>query len=110
MDPFQSPIHRVRPHAGQISAAAEMRAILENSPIAKQPKKQVQDPYSFRCIPQVHGASYDALDHCLDVWETELNSVTDNPNVFEEEDCVLSGGNFHGQPLADLGLRCDGTV
>jgi len=100
MDPFQSPIHRVRPHAGQISAAAEMRAILENSPIAKQPKKQVQDPYSFRCIPQVHGASYDALDHCLDVWETELNSVTDNPNVFEEEDCVLSGGNFHGQPLA----------
>jgi len=100
MDPFQSPIHRVRPHAGQISAAAEIRAILENSPIAKQPKKQVQDPYSFRCIPQVHGASYDALDHCLDVWETELNSVTDNPNVFEEEDCVLSGGNFHGQPLA----------
>ncbi|MEI8101378.1 MAG: aromatic amino acid ammonia-lyase, partial [Bacteroidota bacterium] len=67
MDPFQSPIHRVRPHAGQIAAAAEIRAILEDSPIAKQPKKQVQDPYSFRCIPQVHGASYDALDHCLDV-------------------------------------------
>jgi histidine ammonia-lyase len=68
--------------------------------MAALPKKQVQDPYSFRCIPQVHGASWDALNHCFSVWETELNAVTDNPNVFEEENRVLSGGNFHGQPLA----------
>ena len=100
MDPFDALIHRIRPHAGQIAAAAEIRAILQHSPIAKQPKKQVQDPYSFRCIPQVHGASYDALNHCMSVWEIELNAVTDNPNVFEEENIVLSGGNFHGQPLA----------
>lgn len=100
MDPFQASIHQIRPHAGQITAAAEIRGILAESPIAKQPKKQVQDPYSFRCIPQVHGASYDAINHCFGIWETELNSVTDNPNVFEDENMVLSGGNFHGQPLA----------
>ena len=100
MEPFHPAIHEVRPHNGQIRAAAEIRQVLEGSQRAKMPKKQVQDPYSFRCIPQVHGASYDALDHCFSVWETELNAVTDNPNVFENEDCVLSGGNFHGQPLA----------
>ena len=100
MEPFHPAIHDVRPHNGQIRAAAEIRQVLEGSQRAEMPKKQVQDPYSFRCIPQVHGASYDALDHCFSVWETELNAVTDNPNVFENEDCVLSGGNFHGQPLA----------
>ena len=100
LEPFHHAIHEVRPHNGQIRAASEIRKVLEGSSISKQPKKQVQDPYSFRCIPQVHGASYDALDHCFAVWETELNSVTDNPNVFEDENCVLSGGNFHGQPLA----------
>lgn len=99
-EPFFAPIHRVRPHAGQIKAADEILKHLQNSEIAQLPKTQVQDPYSFRCIPQVHGASYTALEHCFSVWETELNSVTDNPNVFEEENLVVSGGNFHGQPLA----------
>lgn len=100
IEPFHPAIHDVRPHNGQIRAAAEIRQVLEGSKRTQTPKKQVQDPYSFRCIPQVHGASYDALDHCFSVWETELNSVTDNPNVFEVENAVISGGNFHGQPLA----------
>lgn len=99
-DPFKPELHRIRPHTGQISAAAEMLSRLEKSPMQKFPRPAVQDPYSFRCIPQVHGASIDALNHCFSVWETELNSVTDNPNVFAEEKMVLSGGNFHGQPLA----------
>lgn len=100
IEPFHDAIHRVRPHQGQIQAAQEIRSWLADSEIAAMPKKQVQDPYSFRCIPQVHGASITALQHCFSVWETELNSVTDNPNVFEEENMVVSGGNFHGQPLA----------
>lgn len=100
LDPFHPAIHAIRPHNGQIRVAAEIRQVLTGSPRADIPKKQVQDPYSFRCIPQVHGASYDALEHCFSVWETELNAVTDNPNVFEDEACILSGGNFHGQPLA----------
>lgn len=100
MEPFFAPIHRIRPHSGQIQAASEIFNLLQTSEIAQLPKSQVQDPYSFRCIPQVHGASYNALEHCFSVWETELNSVTDNPNVFEDENLVVSGGNFHGQPLA----------
>jgi histidine ammonia-lyase len=99
-EPFEAPLHRIRPHHGQVHVAQQMRELLAQSPMAALPKKQVQDPYSFRCIPQVHGASWDALNHCFSVWETELNAVTDNPNVFEEENRVLSGGNFHGQPLA----------
>jgi histidine ammonia-lyase len=71
--------------------------------VMENPRKHVQDPYSFRCIPQVHGASKDAIDHVCQVFLTEINAVTDNPNVFPEEDEILSGGNFHGQPLA-LGL------
>src|SRR5205085_7688180 len=77
--------------------------ILEDSEIAAQPKAQTQDPYSFRCIPQVHGACRDAVNHVWHIFETEINSVTDNPNIFYEEDLILSGGNFHGEPLA-LGL------
>lgn len=100
LEPFHEAIHRVRPHKGQIQAAEEIRSWLADSEIAAMPKKQVQDPYSFRCIPQVHGATLTALQHCFSVWETELNSVTDNPNVFEDENMVVSGGNFHGQPLA----------
>jgi histidine ammonia-lyase len=100
LEPFTEAIHRVRPHAGQLAAAKEIREVLKGSEIAAKTKVQVQDQYSFRCIPQVHGASYDALQHCFQIWETELNSVTDNPNVFEEENMVVSGGNFHGQPLA----------
>lgn len=99
-EPFEAPLHRIRPHHGQVHVAQQMRELLAQSPMAALPKKQVQDPYSFRCIPQVHGASWDALNHCFSVWETELNAVTDNPNVFEDENRVLSGGNFHGQPLA----------
>jgi histidine ammonia-lyase len=99
-DPFKPELHRIRPHAGQISVAEGILSRLEKSPMQVLPRPAVQDPYSFRCIPQVHGASIDALNHCFSVWETELNSVTDNPNVFAEEKMVLSGGNFHGQPLA----------
>ena len=85
------------------AAVLVTRHILENlelSELRLEQRPAVQDPYSFRCMPQVHGASLDALKHCFGVWETELNSVTDNPTVFEEDNLVLSGGNFHGQPLA----------
>jgi histidine ammonia-lyase len=99
-EPFFPQLHAVRPHAGQQKAAKEMLAFLEKSNLQNEARPAVQDAYSFRCIPQVHGASYDALQHCFSVWEIELNSVTDNPTVFEEDDLVLSGGNFHGQPLA----------
>lgn len=99
-DPFLPPLHAVRPHAGQIAAAAAVLSCLSESPLQEQPRVAVQDPYSFRCIPQVHGASLNALAYCFGVWETELNSVTDNPNVFPAENSILSGGNFHGQPLA----------
>src|SRR4029078_3553511 len=80
--------------------AATMRQLLSGSEIAATKKQQVQDPYSFRCIPQVHGATKDSFDHILSVFIKEINSVTDNPNIFPDEDLILSGGNFHGQPLA----------
>ncbi len=99
-EPFSHPIHRVRPHAGQLLIARQMRDWLEGSAIQQQPKTQVQDPYSFRCIPQVHGATADVLRMSREVVETEMASVTDNPIVFAEEDAIMSGGNFHGQPLA----------
>jgi histidine ammonia-lyase len=99
-EPFQPPIHRVRPHKGQIATAERILHLLTGSEIQKEPKKQVQDPYSFRCMPQVHGASKDAIDVATNVVETEINSVTDNPIVFHDEDAIMSGGNFHGQPLA----------
>lgn len=100
IEPFDNDLHQIRPHAGQIETALNIRKILEGSQIIKQPKKHVQDPYSFRCAPQVHGASKDTIDYVSKVILTEINSVTDNPTVFTEEDKVLSGGNFHGQPLA----------
>lgn len=102
-EPFSEPIHRIRPHAGQLDTAGNLRGWLQGSEIMVQPKVQVQDPYSFRCIPQVHGATRDTFAHVCDVFMREINSVTDNPNIFPEEDLILSGGNFHGQPLA-LGL------
>ena len=77
-----------------------MRGLLVESEIASQKKEQVQDPYSFRCIPQVHGASYDTIEYVKNIFITEINSVTDNPNIFPDEDLIVSGGNFHGQPLA----------
>jgi histidine ammonia-lyase len=98
--PFNDPIHAIRPHPGQRSTAAVLRNWLSGSSIMEQPKIQIQDPYSFRCIPQVHGATKDAVDHVRDVFLREINSVTDNPNIFPDEDLILSGGNFHGQPLA----------
>lgn len=99
-DPFHPEVHQARPHPGQISVAAEMRELLKGSEIASRDKIQVQDPYSFRCIPQVHGASRDALDYVRMVVEREINAVTDNPMVFPESNEVVSAGNFHGQPLA----------
>lgn len=100
IEPFNELIHYVRPHKGQIITAKRMTELLENSQIIAQQKQHVQDPYSFRCIPQVHGASKDAIEYVKKVFKTEINSVTDNPNVFVGEDVIISGGNFHGQPLA----------
>ena len=100
IEPFWECIQRVRPHKGQIETGAVFRRILAGSEIIKREKEHVQDPYSFRCIPQVHGAVKDAMRHVTDVLHTEINSVTDNPTVFPDEDLVVSGGNFHGEPLA----------
>jgi len=100
IEPFKDNIHLIRPHKGQLITARTIRAILEGSEIIKKEKVQVQDPYSFRCIPQVHGATKDACEYVKSVFETEINSVTDNPTVFPEDDEIISGGNFHGQPLA----------
>lgn len=103
IEPFDAKIHQVRPHMGQIATANALRKLLEGSQIITRKKEHVQDPYSFRCMPQVHGASKDTLQHVYGIFETEINSVTDNPTVFPEQDEVISAGNFHGQPLA-LGL------
>lgn len=100
IEPFNELIHYVRPHKGQIVTAKRMTELLEDSEIITQPKQHVQDPYSFRCIPQVHGASKDTIEYVKKVFKTEINSVTDNPNIFVGEDVIISGGNFHGQPLA----------
>ncbi|MBL7910332.1 MAG: histidine ammonia-lyase [Bacteroidia bacterium] len=100
MDPFKDNLHTIRAHAGQLQTARAIRNYLEGSEIGKLEKKQVQDPYSFRCAPQVHGATKDTVAYVNSVFETEINSVTDNPTIFPDEDEILSGGNFHGQPLA----------
>lgn len=100
ISPFDAMIHFVRPHNGQIKTAKRIKEFLENSELIAQPKAHVQDPYSFRCMPQVHGASKDALQYVEKTMLTEINSVTDNPNIFVDADKILSGGNFHGQPLA----------
>ncbi|MDP3312247.1 histidine ammonia-lyase [Lutibacter sp.] len=98
--PLNELIHFIRPHNGQIKTAERIREFLDGSELIIQSKLNVQDPYSFRCMPQVHGASKDALSYCKKVFLTEINSVTDNPNIFEKTDEIISGGNFHGQPLA----------
>ena len=100
IEPFFDCIHQVRPHRGQIETAERYRRLLEGSEIIAREKAHVQDPYSFRCIPQVHGAVKDAMYHVTNVLHTEINSVTDNPTVFPDDDLVVSGGNFHGEPLA----------
>ena len=100
IEPFNLNVHLVRPHAGQILTATHIANLLQGSELIARPKKHVQDPYSFRCMPQVHGASKDSIQHVKNVVETEINSVTDNPTVFPDEDLIISAGNFHGQPLA----------
>ncbi len=100
LEPFNQLIHLIRPHNGQLSVSQDMLDLLKGSEICNQPKVHVQDPYSFRCIPQVHGASKDTINYVSRVFKTEINSVTDNPNIFVEADIIISGGNFHGQPLA----------
>ena len=97
---FDELIHLVRPHKGQLKTAENIRDFLLGSEIQEAEKKHVQDPYSFRCMPQVHGASKDVISHVKDIFTIEINSVTDNPTIFIEEDKIISGGNFHGQPLA----------
>ncbi len=101
IDPFSDNIQQVRPHAGQIETARRFRELLEGSQIITSMEgKAVQDPYSFRCIPQVHGASKDTITYVEQVITTEINSTTDNPTIFPESDEIISAGNFHGQPIA----------
>lgn len=100
IDPFIHAVHVLRPHKGQIETADYIRQLLEGSELIKQPKVNVQDPYSFRCIPQVHGAVKDTIHYVYSVIDREINSVTDNPIVCENEDSVISAGNFHGEPIA----------
>lgn len=100
IEPFDELVHLVRPHKGQLKTAERIREFLNKSELISQEKTDVQDPYSFRCIPQVHGATKDTLEFVYKTFKTEINSVTDNPNVFVLEDKIISGGNFHGQPLA----------
>jgi len=100
IEPFDELVHFARPHNGQIKTSERIRDFLEGSKLISQKKKHIQDPYSFRCIPQVHGATKDTLEFVKKTFSIEINSVTDNPNIFVEEDQIISGGNFHGQPLA----------
>lgn len=100
IEPFMPQIQYVRPHKGQIETGKAIIDYLKGSEILAQPKKHVQDPYSFRCIPQVHGAAKDTIDYVGGVLETEINSVTDNPTIFVDDDLVISAGNFHGEPIA----------
>ena len=100
IEPFIAELHQIRPHKGQIQTAERFRILLEDSELINQYKEHVQDPYSFRCIPQVHGASKDSINYVATVFSNEINAVTDNPTIFPDEDFIVSGGNFHGQPLA----------
>ena len=94
IEPFHHLIHQIRPHAGQINTATRFRTILKGSELIDRPKSHVQDPYAFRCIPQVHGASKDAITYVSQIFFTEINSVTDNPTVFPDEELIISAGNF----------------
>ena len=100
IEPFLNAVNAVRPHQGQIETAAHIRELLEGSELVKQPKVNVQDPYSFRCIPQVHGASKDTIRYVKSVVDIEVNAATDNPTVCPDEDLIISAGNFHGEPIA----------
>ena len=98
--PFIDAVHQVRPHKGQIATAARMRQLLEGSEIVEKPKQYVQDSYSFRCIPQVHGTVKDTIDYVASAVDVEVNSATDNPTVCPDDDLIISAGNFHGEPIA----------
>lgn len=100
IEPFMAQVQNIRPHAGQIKTAANIRKLLDGSELISRKKEHIQDPYSFRCMPQVHGAVKDAVNYIAGVVEIEINSVTDNPTVFPDDDLIISGGNFHGEPLA----------
>ena len=100
IEPFTHAVHAVRPHQGQIETAASFRQLLEGSQLIARPKQHVQDPYSFRCVPQVHGTVKDTLRYVYSVIDTEINSATDNPTVCPDEDLIISAGNFHGEPIA----------
>lgn len=100
IEPFMDRLHQIRNHKGQIQTAQRFRTLLEDSEIIGREKEHIQDPYSFRCIPQVHGASKDSINYVASVFSSEINAVTDNPTIFPDEDIIVSGGNFHGQPLA----------
>ena len=100
IEPFYDEVHVIRAHPGQLATARAVRSLLEGSELIRRPKKHVQDPYSFRCMPQVHGATKDTIDYVAGVLETEINSPTDNPTIFPDEDMIISAGNFHGQPIA----------
>ena len=100
LSPFTKAVHVVRPHQGQLDTAARMMELLEGSEIAATPKDYVQDPYSFRCIPQVHGAAKETIAYVKSVIDTEINSATDNPTVCPDDDLIISAGNFHGEPIA----------
>ncbi|MBS1545049.1 MAG: histidine ammonia-lyase [Bacteroidetes bacterium] len=99
-EPFEEKVHLLRPQKGQKIVAAMIRKLLDGSELITHPKKHVQDPYSFRCIPQVHGASLDAIDYVTEIILAEVNGVTDNPLIFPDENRIITAGNFHGQPLA----------
>ena len=100
VEPFTDAVHQVRPHKGQIETAERMRNLLAGSEILEKPKAYVQDPYSFRCVPQVHGAAKDTMAYVESVIDTEINSATDNPTVCPDDDIIISAGNFHGEPIA----------
>lgn len=100
IEPFTPGVHAVRPHSGQMETARNILEYIDGSQIIKQRKQHVQDPYSFRCVPQVHGAVKDAVHNIEHIFVTELNSATDNPTVLPDEDAIISAGNFHGEPLA----------
>ena len=100
IEPFLPLTHHLRPHKGQIETGRRFMEILDGSELIRRPKEHIQDPYSFRCIPQVHGAVKDNIEYVESVIEREINSATDNPNIFPDEDMIISAGNFHGEPIA----------
>lgn len=100
IEPFMEVVHQVRPHIGQIETAKKMREMLEGSQLIANIKAHIQDPYSFRCVPQVHGSVKDTIRYVKSVIEVEINSATDNPTICPDEDLIISAGNFHGEPIA----------